>query len=56
MLSVMVVFIIIDLDSPKRGIIQVNQESLLDTQLALDNKANRHVNSAGQNTNANKKA
>ena len=34
-LIVLVVFIIIDLDRPKRGIIQVNQDSLNDTQIIL---------------------
>ena len=31
-LVVMVVFIVVDLDRPRRGVIQVNQESLVDTQ------------------------
>jgi CHASE3 domain sensor protein len=34
-LIVLVVFIIIDLDRPKRGIIKVNQDSLNDTQITL---------------------
>lgn len=34
-LIVLVVFIIIDLDRPKRGIIQVNQDSLHDTMITL---------------------
>jgi hypothetical protein len=34
-LIVLVVFIIIDLDRPKRGIIKVNQESLIDAQVQL---------------------
>lgn len=34
-LIVFVVFIIIDLDRPKRGVIKVNQESLIDTSLQL---------------------
>lgn len=34
-LIVLVVFIIIDLDRPKRGVIQVNQDSLQDTMLTI---------------------
>lgn len=34
-LVVLVVFIIVDLDRPRRGIIQVNQDSLVDTQVQI---------------------
>ena len=35
MLIVLVIFIIIDLDRPRRGLIEVNQDSMLDLGAAI---------------------